>query len=106
MFQVQTISESGRKGAVLSKKRYDAIRDFILKAFESRSQLSFEYLINLAEESGLLHSDGISMWHLLQVKKDLQARRVIRVKFIHGTPKLQMMHLNKNMLKEYLALGR
>lgn len=95
MFQVQTLNQDGKKGALLSKRRYDVIRDFILQAFGSRSQLSFEYLMHQAQESELLRSDGISMWHLLQVKNDLQARGVIKVKFVNGVPKIQMIYINK-----------
>jgi hypothetical protein len=104
MQQVLTLTNNGSKGVVLKKKYYNIMRDFIIASFESRSQISFEFLMAKAAQFNAIYPIDNSMWYLLKVKQDMQARGILRVKFIGSPPRVQMLKINRKNLEDWYAL--
>jgi hypothetical protein len=96
--QVLRLGRYGQKKVAITQQKYETIKMAIVVVFESRSQVSFEYLLHLVLQSGLIEKDSTSLWYLLMVKQDLQEKGILRVKFI-GRPKIQMLWLNRRALK-------
>ncbi len=74
--KILTLHPQGKQGVNIVKRRYDAIKDFILQKVEQHGDISFEDLSDLAEEE-LTTFDGKVLWYVVTVKLDLEARGVI-----------------------------
>jgi hypothetical protein len=102
--QILRLGRYGQKKVPITRQKYEAIKLAITAAFESRSQMSFEYLLHIVQHSGAIEKDGGSLWYLLMVKQYLQEKGILRAKFV-GRPKIQMLWLNRRALKSQGATG-
>jgi hypothetical protein len=98
--QVLRLGPYGQRKVMLPRECYIVMTKFIISAFESRSQISFEYLLHKAQCAGLTEQNGFSPWHLLMVKQDLETRRIIKIRFTIHHPKTQILCLNRRALKD------
>lgn len=75
--KILTLHPSGKKGVNILKRRYDIIKDYIIKTIESRKEITFDELSDLAVEKLSDTFDGKVMWYIVTVKLDLEARNII-----------------------------
>ena len=75
--RILTLYPQGKKGVHILKRRYDAIKDFILQTIEEHSVISFQNLSDLAIEKLSNSFDGKVLWYVVSVKLDLEARGII-----------------------------
>ena len=75
--KISTLHPQGKKGVNILKRRYDTIKDFILKTLQERGEISFEELSDLAVEKLSKTFDGKVLWYVVTVKLDLEARNLI-----------------------------
>jgi len=74
--KILTLHPKGKKGTNILKRRYDVIKDFILKKIEVLGEIAYEDLADLAAKE-LKDFDGKPVWYIVTVKLDLEARGVI-----------------------------
>lgn len=75
--RIQTLHPQGKKGVNILRKRYDPIKDFILKTVEAHGEITYSEVNDLAVEQLQADFDGSVPWHVVTVKLDLEARGVI-----------------------------
>lgn len=75
--KIMTLHPKGKKGVNILKRRYDTIKDFILKTIDMHEEISFDELTDLAVDKLSTTFDGKVMWYVVTVKLDLEARKVI-----------------------------
>lgn len=76
---IQLLREDGRKGEFLLKSQYDAWSLFILSTLDAEENLTLSDLLEKAHQKGSLASDNRTGWYVLQVKRDLEARGLLKV---------------------------
>lgn len=74
--KIMTLHPQGKKGVNILKRRYDVIRDYILKTVESEGEITYENLNDRAEKE-IKDFDGKINWYIVSVKLDLEARGII-----------------------------
>jgi hypothetical protein len=97
---ILTLNQNGKRGVVLAREQYDCLRDFIISTFESKTEITFEELMSKAIDRKDIYANENSMWYLLKVKTDLQARGILRVRFMGVSPRIQILKINKRVLRE------
>ncbi|MTI32336.1 DUF6958 family protein [Xanthovirga aplysinae] len=75
--KILTLHPDGKKGVNILRRRYEVIKDFILKVIEEQQEISFEDLTDLAVSKLKDSFDGKVIWYMVTVKLDLEARKVI-----------------------------
>lgn len=75
--RIQTLHPQGKKGVNILKKRYDPIKDFILKTVEAHGEITYSEVNDLAVEQLKDSFDGSIPWYVVSVKLDLEARGII-----------------------------
>ncbi|MGF1635580.1 MAG: hypothetical protein ACFCUU_00805 [Cyclobacteriaceae bacterium] len=75
--KILTLHPTGKKGVNILKRRYDTIKDFIVKTIENRNEITFDELSDLAVEKLSDTFDGKVMWYVVTIKLDLEARNII-----------------------------
>jgi hypothetical protein len=100
--KIQALSPNGTRGVVLLKRDYEIMRDFIVSCFALASEIPFSVLMSKLESSELIEPNEHAIWYLLKVKLDLEARGIIKVKFIGFAPRIQMLRLNRRALRDSL----
>lgn len=75
--KIMTLHPQGKAGVNILKRRYDVIKDFILKTLKSHKEISFEELTDKAIKSLTKTFDGKILWYVVTVKLDLEARGII-----------------------------
>ncbi len=75
--KIMTLHPAGKQGVNILKRRYDVIKDFILKTLKSNKEISFEELTDRAVNSLTKTFDGKVVWYMVTVKLDLEARGII-----------------------------
>jgi hypothetical protein len=75
--KIMTLHPAGKHGVNILKRRYDVIKDFILKTLKSNKEISFEELTDRAVDSLTKTFDGKVVWYIVTVKLDLEARGII-----------------------------
>lgn len=93
--RIVTLNADGTRGSVLSKKYYERMREFIISAFDSAPEIAFTDLMAGMTQFHVIEPYENAVWHLLKVKQDLQARGILKVRFIGFSPKQQMLRLNR-----------
>lgn len=75
--KILTRHPAGKKGVNILKRRYDVIKDYILKTLEKEGEITYQSLNDKAEDD--LHNtfDGKVGWYVVSVKLDLEAREII-----------------------------
>lgn len=95
-----SVSKSGNS---IPKKYYELVKAFILSELLTKEEVTLTELIHEADKT--FASDfGVKIsWYLLEVKKDLQARNLIRVSFM--PERVQCIRIkmeSKRKVKEWL----
>ncbi len=75
--KIMTLHPDGKQGVNILKRRYDVIKNFILKTLKSGKEISFEELTDRAVKSLSKTFDGKVVWYMVTVKLDLEARKLI-----------------------------
>jgi hypothetical protein len=77
--KIEMMRLENRRGAVLLKTQYEVIADFILDALKANSEheIALNELLEIAHPKLDAQFHGDVSWFLLQVKQDLEARRII-----------------------------
>ncbi len=75
--KILTRHPAGKKGVNIIRRRYDTIKEFILKTIKHRGEITYEELNDLAVESLSKTFDGKVVWYIVTVKLDLEARDMI-----------------------------
>ncbi|MCB0838031.1 MAG: hypothetical protein KDD63_14170 [Bacteroidetes bacterium] len=75
--KILTLHPQGKKGVNILKRRYDVIKDYILKTIREKGEISYENLNDQAEEDLSDSFDGKIPWYIVTVKLDLEARGII-----------------------------
>jgi len=75
--KIMTLHPQGKTGVNILKRRYDVIKDFIIKTVREQKEISFDDVTDMAIESLANTFDGKVIWYVVTVKLDLEARGVI-----------------------------
>ena len=76
--KILTLHPEGKKGVNILQRRYDIIKNFILKTMKCNGEISYQELNYLAEKQLSATFDGKVVWYLVSVKLDLEARGIIQ----------------------------
>jgi hypothetical protein len=101
----QVLNYNGKKGPMLPEKEYEEMRRFIIDTFGTQTEVSLKCLMQRALENELVYPNENALWHLLKVKQDLEARGIIKIRFVGNTPKVQMLRINRKVLKQADGVG-
>ena len=72
-----TLHPAGKKGVNILKRRYDLIKDYILKEVKKSGQITYQDLSDKAVNDLSQSFDGKVVWYIVSVKLDLEARSII-----------------------------
>lgn len=75
--KIMTLHPQGKKGVNILQRRYDVIKEFILKTVKMHGTIAYEELNNLAVKELRDTFDGSVPWYIVTVKLDLEARKII-----------------------------
>ena len=75
--RILTLHPEGKKGVNILKRKYDTIKDFIIKTVKKQNEISFDELTKLASKELSGSFDGKVTWYIVTVKLDLEARNII-----------------------------
>lgn len=75
--RILTLHPQGKKGVNILQRRYDMIKDFLLKKIEQHGEISYEDLSDMAVAELSKDFDGKVVWYVVSVKLDLEARKII-----------------------------
>lgn len=80
---IQTLRPDGRPGEAIPKEEYDIWSYFILSTLAAAEELTLTELLEKADQKislpGGSKADSKVSWYVLQVKRDLEARGLIKV---------------------------
>ena len=72
-----TLHPAGKNGVNILKRRYDFIREYVLKVIKKEKKITFKELCKRAENDLEKTFDGKITWYVVSVKLDLEARGII-----------------------------
>jgi len=72
-----TLHPQGKKGVNILKRRYDFIKDYILKTVKKHGEMEYQELSDMAIRDLSKDFDGKVVWYIVSVKLDLEARGII-----------------------------
>jgi len=75
--RILTKHPQGKDGVNILQRRYDVIKDFIIKTIEENDEIAYERLSDQAIEKLSDTFDGKVVWYIVVVKLDLEARKII-----------------------------
>jgi len=75
--RILTLHPQGKKGVNILKRRYDLIKDYILKAIKKEKVITYQELSDRAARDLSTSFDGKVIWYIVSVKLDLEARNII-----------------------------
>lgn len=75
--RIMTLHPQGKKGVNILQRRYDLIKDFIIKTLTEKKQMTYQALDKLAVQELKDTFDGKVGWYVVSVKLDLEARGII-----------------------------
>jgi len=75
--RIMTLHPQGKKGVNILKRKYDFIKDYILKTIKEHGEITYQSLDDMAREELRDSFDGKVGWYIVSVKLDLEARGVI-----------------------------
>lgn len=75
--RIMTLHPKGKKGVNILKRRYEFIKDYILKTVEEHGEITYELLDDMAGKELRDSFDGKVAWYIVSVKLDLEARGII-----------------------------
>ncbi|WP_276371238.1 hypothetical protein [Chryseolinea sp. H1M3-3] len=95
MKTILLVDALGKRTLSLSTPVYESIKEFILNVVKEKGEILFTELLDLAEQNKTLLYEGDMSWCFLVVKRDLEARGIIKVKVGLGPHREQLLSLNK-----------
>jgi hypothetical protein len=98
--KIIALGRPGARSVMIERSQYVEVFHFIISTFDSRNEISFPELVDLASKFTFEAAKSDPMWFLLKVKQDLQTRGILRIKFMGASPPVQMLRINR------LALDR
>ncbi len=75
--RIMTLHPQEKNGVNILKRRYDFIKDFIVKTIKEQGEITYERLDDLAVKELTKTFDGKVTWYIVSVKLDLEARGII-----------------------------
>lgn len=75
--KILTKHPQGKKGVNILRRRYNMIKDFMVKTIKKHKEISYEDLNDLAVKELSDTFDGKVVWYVVTVKLDLEARGII-----------------------------
>jgi len=75
--RILTLHPTGKTGVNILKRRYDFIRDYILKEVDKAGEITYEDLSDKAVKQLSETFDGKVVWYIVSVKLDLEARQIL-----------------------------
>lgn len=75
--KILTLHPQGKKGVNILRRRYDVIKDYILKTLDKVPDIAYQDLSDQAEGDLSETFDGKVVWYIVSVKLDLEARGII-----------------------------
>lgn len=75
--KIMTLHPQGKKGVNISLDKYEQIKKFILDTIQTKKEITFEALTDLAVSEFTNKFDGKVIWYVVTVKLDLEARKLI-----------------------------
>jgi hypothetical protein len=75
--RILTLHPQGKKGVNILKRRYDLIREYILKTIKEEVEITYQDLSERAAADLSDSFDGKVVWYIVSVKLDLEARQII-----------------------------
>ncbi len=75
--KIMTLHPAGKQGVHILKRRYDVIKDYIVKLLEHEKEISYQEMSDRAIEDLTPTFDGKVVWYIVTVKLDLEARNII-----------------------------
>lgn len=75
--KIMTLHPDGKAGVNILKRRYDVVKDTLLKILEKEGQITFESLADKIVAAIEKDFDGKPLWYIVTVKLDLEARGII-----------------------------
>lgn len=98
--KVLTWQPRGRPGAYISVGSYNTVRDFIFQTLRAED-ITLTELLELGKVHLIQSVPGDIAWNILIVKRDLEARGLIR-NIVRWAPyKTHFLRLNQRVLKKY-----
>lgn len=101
--RILTWQPRGRKGAYISAKNYQLLRDFILQVLKTQ-EITLKELIDIAEVRLAHEIEKDISWNILMVKLDLEARGLIGTVVKWAPFREQVLKLKARELKKINAL--
>jgi len=79
--KILTLHPHGKKGVNILRRRYEFIKDYMIKTIQEKGEITYDELNDMAVDELSENFDGKVNWYVVTVKLDLEARGVIeRVK--------------------------
>ena len=75
--KIMTLHPAGKSGVNILKRRYDLIKDYILKIVKEEKEITYQSLSDRAIADLQATFDGKVVWYVVSVKLDLEARGII-----------------------------
>lgn len=95
----------GRKTVTISTQVYESVSEFILSTLRETGEVTFTSLLERASQNVTLKVGGDMSWSFLKVKRDLEARGVIKVSIGLGPKRVQVISLNKKRKSSPILTG-
>jgi len=76
--RIVTLHPEGKKGVNILKRKYQQVKDTLIKILNEQGEIEFKKLNRLAVEELTGKFDGKIDWYVVLVKLDLEARGVIQ----------------------------
>lgn len=75
--RILTLHPQGKNGVNILKRKYDFIKDYILKKVKEHGEIAYQSLDDMARTELEDSFDGKVAWYVVSVKLDLEARGII-----------------------------
>jgi hypothetical protein len=92
--KVELKRPGGKAGIVILRKHYDVLSIFILKVLEVNQEITLIELLEAAKKNISTKPSGEILWVIINVKHDLEARGLIKIRYM--TRCVQVISLNRN----------
>lgn len=75
--KIMTLHPQGKAGVNILLRRYEQIKEFVLRTLEENGAITYSLLDEMAVEQLKDSFDGKVSWYVVTVKLDLEARGII-----------------------------
>jgi hypothetical protein len=75
--RIMTLHPEGKKGVNILKRKYQQVKDTLIKILNEQGEIEFKKLNRLAVEELTGKFDGKITWYVVSVKLDLEARGIM-----------------------------